>query len=297
MRILLVAALLPALALGCGAGENGAEQPPDTMPDVDSAQLLEGNEMVLDDGSGPKLCVGGVADSLPPQCSGVPLAGWDWDTVEGEESASGATWGDYHVVGIYDGGTFTVTEAGPLDPDAFADDGGDDFKTSCPEPAGGWDAEPLERAGDDAFGEGAVIAQRLPGYVALWVDYAEDLPPEELDDRLMAGDPVLQIMNVVVTEDADGAEAAIREAWGGPLCVTERPGYTEGELQAIRQKAERFIAEELGLEWTWSQEGDVGLAAEVGVIVDPGGAGQDALDARYGKDMVKLFPALRPVEE
>jgi hypothetical protein len=37
------------------------------------------------------------------------------------------------------------------------------------------------------------------------------------------------------------------------------------------------------------------LAAEVGVVVDPGGAGQTALDERYGPRMVKLFPALTPV--
>ena len=66
---------------------------------------------------------------------------------------------------------------------------------------------------------------------------------------------------------------------------------------AIRTDAERFIAEELGLEQTWSQDGDTGLAAEVGVVVDPGGAGQAALDARYSQGMVRLFPALRPVEE
>jgi hypothetical protein len=103
-------------------------------------------------------------------------------------------------------------------------------------------------------------------------------------------------MDVVVTDDVAGAEAAIREAWGGPLCVTQREGHTEDELAAIRQKAERFIAEELGLETTWSMEGDVGLAAVVAVVVDPGAAGQAALDARYGQGMVTLSPALSPVE-
>ena len=133
--------------------------------------------------------------------------------------------------------------------------------------------------------------------MTLWVDYAEDLTPEELDKRAMQGDPVLQIMNVIVTEEAAGAEAAIRESWGGPLCVTEREGHTAAELMAIRREAERFIEEELGLESIWSSEGDVGLAAEFGVVVDPGGAGQAALDERYGPGMVRLFPALRPVEE
>ena len=268
-----------------------------TMPVLDSTELLEGNGTVLDDGRGPQLCLGGVAESYPPQCSGVPLAGWAWGAVEGEESAAGTTWGDFHVVGTYDGETFTVTEAGPPVPDDGSWGTVRDLTSLCPEPSGGWVAEDPGKAGEDAFGAGAAIAQGLPGYVTLWVTYAEDLPPEELDERASAGDPVLEIMNVVVAEDAAGAEAAIREAWGGPLCVTERQVPTEAELAAIRTEAERFIAEELGLEWTWSQEGDVGLAAEVGVVVDPGGAGQAALDARYGRDMVKLFPALRPVEE
>jgi len=113
----------------------------------------------------------------------------------------------------------------------------------------------------------------------------------------MEGESILQIMNVVVTEDAVGAETAIREAWGGPLCVTQQEGHTEKELVAIREEAERFIQEELGLRFTWSSDGDLGRAAEVGVVVDPGGAGQAALDERYGPGLVRLFPALRPVEE
>ena len=48
-------------------------------------------------------------------------------------------------------------------------------------------------------------------------------------------------MNVVVTDDVAGAEAAIREDWGGPLCVNEREGHTESELAAIREEAERLI--------------------------------------------------------
>ena len=68
------------------------------------------------------------------------------------------------------------------------------------------------------------------------------------------------------------------------------------ELVAIREEAERFI-EELGLERMWSSEGLVGKAAEVGVVIDPAGAGQAALDERFGAGMVKLYPALAPVEE
>ncbi len=299
--VLLAGVLLSALAAGgCGSGEPGAvsgdaDLPPVTSIQIDPAQVLEGSGTVLEDAKGPQLCLGGVAESYPPQCGGIPLVGWDWNAVEGEESASGTTWGDFRVVGTYDGEVFTLSDAGPPAP-AEARYGGDrDFTTPCPEPAGGWVAGEPVRASDRAFSAGAAVAQALPGYVALWVDYAGDFTPEELDQRLMEGDPVLQIMNVVVTEDVAGAEAGIREAWGGPLCVIQREGHSQSELVAIREEAEGFI-EELGLERTWSSEGLVGMAAEVGVVIDPGGAAQAVLDQRYGPGMVKLYPALRPVE-
>ena len=35
--------------------------------------------------------------------------GWDWDAVDGEESAVGVTWGYYVVWGVWDGETLTVS--------------------------------------------------------------------------------------------------------------------------------------------------------------------------------------------
>ncbi len=299
---LLAGALLSAVFLAaCGAGEPGAVGV-STAPPLAPGQLYEANATVLEQGDGmespshgPELCVGGVADSLPPQCGGVPLVNWSWDAVEGEESVSGTTWGDFHVVGTYDDGVLTVTEAGPRNPDPESDGSHRDFTTSCPEPEGGWVPVAPSRASDDDFGAGASAAEKRPDYVKLWVDYVGDYTPEEMDVMMMEGKPVLQIMSVVVTEDVAGAEAAIREVWGGPLCVTQREGHTENELMAIREEAERFIQDELGLQFTWSSDGDVGLAAEVGVVIDVGGAGQAALDQRYGPGVVRLFPALKPV--
>ena len=104
-------------------------------------------------------------------------------------------------------------------------------------------------------------------------------------------------MNVVVTGDVAETEAAIRKVWRGPLCVVQHEGqHAEGARRPSGPRPSTFIQEELGLEMTWSQEGDVGLAAEVGVVIDVDGAGQAALDERYGAGMVKLFPGLRPVE-
>jgi hypothetical protein len=299
MLLLAGAALFVLVAAACGAGDPDLADEPrsSTVPKVDPDQLYEANATVLDDADGPKLCLGGVAESLPPQCAGVPLAGWDWAAVEGEQSASGSTWGDFHVVGTYDGEMFTVTESGPYDRDAVGRGSEPDFSTPCPEPDGGWTAVDPGRASDADFTAGASVAQARRDYVALWVDYAGDFTPDEVDQRLNAGKPVLQIMNVVVSEDTAGAEAAIRAVWGGPLCVTEREGPTAQELAQIREEAERFIQEELGLRYLSSASGPVGLAAEIGVVVDPGGAGQAAVDERFGPGLVRLVPALTPVAE
>lgn len=65
---------------------------------------------VLDANGDVQLCLGAIAESYPPQCSGIPIDGWSWDGVDGSESASGVTWGSYAVQGTYDGETFTVDE-------------------------------------------------------------------------------------------------------------------------------------------------------------------------------------------
>ncbi len=69
-----------------------------------------GQGTVLDTGNGAQLCLGPVAESYPPQCSGIPLEGWSWDDVDGSDSANGTTWGAYAVQGTYDGEVFTVTQ-------------------------------------------------------------------------------------------------------------------------------------------------------------------------------------------
>ena len=308
MRMLVpaVAVLVVLLsAAACGSGEPGAvggstgadDAPPPTVPAPDASQLYEGDGTVLEDEShGPELCLGGVALSLPPQCGGVPLVGWDWEAVDGAQSGSGTTWGEFHVVGTYEDGILTVTEVGPAEPDRLGSGTIRSFATSCPEPAGGWPAVEPGLALEEDFAAGASVAQARPDHVALWVDYPGGLTPEEVDQMMVEGKPVAKVMNVVVTGDVAETEAAIRKVWRGPLCVVQHEGRTQKELQAIRAEAEKFIQEELGLEMTWSQEGDVGLAAEVGVVIDVGGAGQRAIDERYGSGMVKLFPGLRPVE-
>lgn len=58
----------------------------------------------------PLFCLGAIAESYPPQCSGPVLRNWDWASVEQAESASGVTWGSYAVFGTWDGEAFTSTK-------------------------------------------------------------------------------------------------------------------------------------------------------------------------------------------
>lgn len=62
------------------------------------------------DGEPPSLCLGAVAESYPPQCGSPEIVGWDWATVDGEETASGVTWGSYAIQGTWDGQHLTVTQ-------------------------------------------------------------------------------------------------------------------------------------------------------------------------------------------
>lgn len=69
-------------------------------------------------GGTPELCLGPVRESYPPQCEGVPLAGWSWAEHPAEQTADNdgpsASWGSYAVTGTFDGLTLTVSGAVPL---------------------------------------------------------------------------------------------------------------------------------------------------------------------------------------
>lgn len=65
---------------------------------------------VMDVDGDVELCLGAVAESYPPQCSGIPVTGWSWDGVDGAETSGETTWGAYAVQGTYDGESFTSTQ-------------------------------------------------------------------------------------------------------------------------------------------------------------------------------------------
>jgi hypothetical protein len=95
----VIGALSLAVLAGCSSADSG------TRP------RYQGTFTVLESPEhGPQLC-NSILESLPPQCSGMPVVGWTWDTVDGEETMNGTTWGRWHVTGTYDGAAFVVTGA------------------------------------------------------------------------------------------------------------------------------------------------------------------------------------------
>lgn len=166
---------------------------------------------------GPQLCWA-VMDSYPPQCGGPDVAGWDWSTIE-HESASGTRWGGYVLVGTFDGETFTLTEQAVVDDGSLErPQGGQvDFATPCPEPVGGWSPVDADRATDAAFQEAIQIAQGADGYGGLWID--QRMSESELTEG-NSNDPRRFVLNVTTTGDVAALQNALREVWGGSLCVS-----------------------------------------------------------------------------
>lgn len=112
MVLASITACVTFMSAGCatsGTSPDGASD--GDWPIVSPTAPIEVSTLatVLEQDGLPMLCLGGVAESYPPQCSGPPIEGWDWTAVEGEETASGVTWGLYAVWGTWDGQRLVVT--------------------------------------------------------------------------------------------------------------------------------------------------------------------------------------------
>lgn len=115
LRSALAAAAVVVVAglAGCaGAAPSGTPSRPafGAVTPVPPEGDVRATGTVLDANGDVQLCLGPVAESYPPQCSGIPVEGWTWDGVDGAESSGEVTWGAYAVTGTYDGDTFTVTQ-------------------------------------------------------------------------------------------------------------------------------------------------------------------------------------------
>jgi hypothetical protein len=246
--------------------------PPSTSQVVDpGAQRYETVTTVLESPEhGPELCLGGVAESLPPQCGGPSIEGWSWDSVEGVESASGTTWGEFYVAGTWDPErhVFTVAEArAPTDADRerVQQMTQPDFSVPCPVPEGGWPARNQEWPGDQIMA--------IDGYAGAWVD------------------PSQQVMTVKFTGDLAAAESAVRALYSDALCVVPAT-HTEAELLGIQ--GQLMAMSSVQFMWSAVVVDATGEWVEAGIIA-PDPERQAAFDAEWGPGVVRLVSQLRPI--
>lgn len=105
------ALLLSACSNGASAGSSGGSPTESTPPTADARTEVIGQGTVIQVGdAGPELCLGPIAQSYPPQCSGPTVLGWDWASVDQSETAGGVRWGTYAVFGTWDGTSLTTTQ-------------------------------------------------------------------------------------------------------------------------------------------------------------------------------------------
>ena len=85
MNAAAVAVLAGCAAQPAAPAVGAAGTPEEPRRYAAEAMVLESPE------HGPELCLGGVLESLPPQCGGPDVIGWDWAAVEDEQSMNGTT--------------------------------------------------------------------------------------------------------------------------------------------------------------------------------------------------------------
>ena len=229
---------------------------------------------------GPQLCHA-VAESLPPQCGGPDIVGWDWESVR-HESAGGTRWGEYGLVGTYDDNVFTLTEP-PTKPNWDGDHG--DLETPCPEPDGGWRPVDPDAATDAALNAGVRRARGVDGVSGVWID--QRIPDDEITEQ-NANDPKRLVLNVTTVGDPAAMEREIRTVWGGALCVS-----TAERTMAELQRVQRQLGEADGMLSSGIDE----VTAQVGLTVLVATEEfQQRLDDRYGAGAVRLFGSLEPID-
>ena len=278
--VLLAACAEPTLSPGTGGTPRY---------EASGAPRYEASGMVLESAEhGPELCLGAVGASYPPRCGGVPVAGWDWNEVSNETRSNATIWGQYRVVGTFDGTTFTPTEPpGPPGTDAPEPP---EITTPCPAPEGGWKQVNPALASEAAFSAAADAAQKEPDFAGLWI-VDPNTPTSPNEDYVQDMSKV--ILNAAFTGDLERHETELREIWGGALCVTKHK-YTLAKLDGIMNELMGGVAKQLGLQ-PLGADGDEYQGIVTFDVVFGDAEDQKALDARYGTGLVVMRSAIRPV--
>ncbi|NRQ35237.1 hypothetical protein HII36_25920 [Nonomuraea sp. NN258] len=232
---------------------------------------------------GPQLCVG-VQFSDPPQCTGLDVAGWDWSAVR-HEAREGVRWGDYRLVGTWDGARLTITEP-PGEPARHGPMADEDL-TPCPEPAGGWPIADGAKTTWQSAKEAMARAESAGDFAGAWFDQ----PPVDGPVSEDTYDPGRAVVNVAFTGGLAGREEWIREIWGGPLCLS-RAQRTEAELRALQGRVSRDRRAAGDFVGSYTDISGNRVVIMVWVATDEL---RRELDAAYGPGAVELSGILQPV--
>ena len=287
-RLLLVA--IPLLLVGCAAIDAPGDRAAAKKTGEQEHRYQATSMVLASRDHGPELCLGWVADSLPPLCRGLPITNWRWDQVEGEQTAVGTTWGTYRLVGTYDGARFTVVRAvlaAPTSRPSAAELFKGEPRPACPEPAGGWDVPDPSRRSERSLAPVTRAARAQPDFAGLWLSY---LGP--MGDNV-AEDPGEFVLNVAFTGDPARHQAQLRPLWGGRLCVT-RQQRTYRELLRIQRQLQGSAGKELGLRVLGTSIDEYANAVDLQVVVLEERE-RAALEARYGGGAVLTTAALTPL--
>jgi len=264
--------------------------------------------MVLENSShGPELCRT-AAMSLPPQCSGTPLANWDWNSVANVQSMSSVRWVDSVVVtGVFYAGAFSLTAPArvPTDADiARFSDPLPDFTAPCDPPPGGWLAEAANVPSSIDFN---AAMQAVGAYMATQPDAAGWWPDQSINPTSVAtnmtetqagamNDPRQMIMVAAFAGDLDRHRSELRTVWPGAMCVTAaiRSNADRNRIdQAIHllfPASNSMVAGTQLLSTNATLTGDVVIATFT--LDTP--ALRVLLDDRFGPDAVQVRAAFHP---
>lgn len=271
-----VAAVILLLGACSGTPPERTVSTPTGMPKASPAlegEVLAPRVTVLDDGHGPELCLGAIAESYPPQCGGPAIRNWSWGDHK-HQRAAGVRWGFFTLVGTWDGAVFTYRRNGkpPKEREPELE-----FASPCKPPSGGWRAADPSRTGPSDL-EGALQAvSKHPHLGGVWVDTRKERIP---------GSAEPSIINAKVTRGAAEARHMIRAHWGGALCVS-KARHTEKELRKV-QSAVEAVGGFLGAGTDIINE-----TVDLQVIFDDGSI-QSWADATYGDGLVHVQSRLVP---
>ena len=288
-----VVGALVVLATGCGQASSGPAQStsdaparatydgpvvrPTAVPGAEGPVTTSSSALVTDDGSGPWLCWSAAIDfgGDPHVCDDARVTGWDWDAVGASTTESGVRQGWFTLTGTFDGSTFDVEEA--TQPEPPPDDW--DFEIPCPTPEGGWQVLDTDAVDQDSLTRATSLAQELDDHALVAVSTPEgDGGPR---------DPAATVVSVYVTGDPAVAESAVREVWGGMLCVTQVE-RTEKEMEEIQQSLLDLPG------WSEIGAGTTSNKVEMTVFHDDGRY-QQWVDREYGEGVVVVESILKPV--